>query len=191
MSNKKKELDRTYPATSMYYAVANKCWSKKSRNGYYSPFGELYKAPSGLSRATNAWRSDSVDGEYVFFTDNVYGGYRLSYKAALDHHLRMNPALNPMCRRFEREKSCKSTPTGVPGLFIYPPKNSDLPLSGTNCWKIFAKAGNMRLKQFYTKPHLVPGDVEFDKQYLAASIYCELGRKKYIEKNKFVKENRG
>lgn len=187
MSNKKKELDRTYPATSAYYAVANRCWSKKSRNGYYSPIGELFKAPSGLTRFNGSWWSRSVEGDLVIFTDRAYGNYRLSHKAAFDHHLRMNPSLRPLCRRRESEKSCKTTTTGVPGLYIYPPKNRDLPLNKANRWKIFAKAGNMKLKLFYTRPHLAPGDVEFDKQYLAASIYCEQGRKEYIEKNKFVK----
>lgn len=188
---KRKELDTTHPATSALYAMANNCWSKKSMSGYFSPDGVRFDAPSGMTRSPGGWRSHSVNGGVVSYYDSVYGGWVKSHAVALENHLKLNPTLIPFRRRKIEEMQGKTYYTGLPGLFIYPPKYPSRPRGKNNRWKIFARGGEDRkLKEFYVAYHLQPGDPSFDKRYMEAANYCSDGIQKRAEMNKYIKSGK-
>jgi len=183
----KQKRDNEYAPTTAAYAVVNKRWSKKRFSGYFSPDGDRYDAPSGLTRTATCWKSKDVSGKMTLFNDREYGGYRESHKAAMAHHVSTTPLLNSRRFRTFRERSTKTTHLGVAGLYVYFPKHGDLPLSKTNRWKIFASPAGTRTKNFAVPYNTFPGHPVFDAKLLEAAVYCEKCRDEYFKINAFIR----
>ena len=186
-SYKDNELFKTTPE----YAIVNQCWSMKRFSYYFSPDGERFEAPSGFSRTNNGWRSHGVDGRVIYFFDKKYGSYHLSYDAAIAHHTATAPLMQGRRQRMILEKCHKTTHVGIAGLYVYPPKDPNRPLSGKNRWRIFTSPVGTIKKAFSFPWNKTPGDSEFDTALTAAAKYCKDVRDTHFSTNSFKQKETG
>ena len=183
--------DNSLFKTTSEYAILNRRWSKKRFSYYFSPDGEKFEAPSGFTRIKNAWRSRDVDGRSIHFFDKRYGGYHLSYEVAITYHTAIAPVMEGGRQRIIPERRHKTTRVGIAGLYVYPPKDPNKPLSAKNRWKIFAAPCSTALKMFSFPWNKVPGDIEFDAVLITAVKYCKDVRDIHFSTNPFKQKETG
>ena len=183
-----KKKDLTYAPTTAAYAIVNNCWSLKRLGIYFSPDGEAFHAPSGLQRYGSGWKSISPTMNIVCFLDSNFKSHRECYEAALKYHTAASLVLVQSSHRSFNESVNKTIPTGMAGLFVYPPKNDKLPLCRKNQWTIHVSIYGKN-RRFYLPAWATPGCKVFEGRLLKAAEYCQTEREKGLDVRLFNFDN--